>query len=852
MNQLLQDVRYALRQLRKSPGFSATAVITLALGIGANTAIFTLVHGILLRSLPVTDPATLYRFGDHVDCCVDGGFPGDAGDTGDFSIFSTDLYRYLKNAAPEFEQLAAVQAGGGMWAVRRGNALPKSLHGEFVSGNYFSTLGLGAYVGRTFSDKDDMPAAPPATVISYKAWQGEYAGDPAIVGSTIFIQTLPFTVIGIAPPGFFGDRVTDSPPDFWMPIQTATYLRGASAIINHPESHWLYPIGRVRPGTNIVALQTKLTASLRQWLYSRPQLTANGGATIIPKMHVVLSPGGGGIQNLQQETGKGLTMLMILSSVVLLIACANIANLMLARATTRRSDVAVRMALGAGRSRVVRQILTESVILSCIGGLAGLAVAYAGSRTILALAFPDATNLPIEASPSPLILLFAFAISLVTGMLFGAGPAWLSSHAQPAEVLRGVNRSTRDRSSLPQKSLVVFQAALSLVLLAGAILMTRSLNNLEHQKFGIATSNRYVLHFDPAGAGYTIDRVPGLYRQIEDRFSALPAVTNVGLALYSPLEGDNWGECVIQQGHPAPHPGDKCGATWDRVSTHFLDSIGVSIVRGRGINEQDTASSPQVAIVNQAFVKRFFPKQDPVGQHFGIDFVQYSGSWEIVGVFNDFKMNNPRDDVRPVYLRPLSQPFNGYKEADMIGGETQSMFINAIILKFNQPQQNADALIRRTLAGVDPNLTVMDLRSLDAQVAGNFDQERLTARLTSLFGILALILASVGLYGVMSYFVARRTSEIGIRMALGATRSSVVSMVLRGALWQILIGLALGIPAALYAGHLMESLLYGVVSYDPVALVGAPLALVLCAAAAAFIPARRAASIEPMQALRTE
>ena len=852
MNQFLQDVRYALRQLRKSPGFSATAVITLALGIGANTAIFTLVHGILLRSLPVTDPATLYRIGDHDDCCVDGGFPGDAGDTGDFSIFSTDLYRYLKNAAPEFEQLAAVQAGGGMWAVRRGNALPKSLHGEFVSGNYFSTLGLGAYVGRTFSDKDDMPAAPPATVISYKAWQGEYAGDPAIVGSTIFIQTLPFTVIGIAPPGFFGDRVTDSPPDFWMPIQTEPYLRGASAIINHPESHWLYPIGRVRPGTNIVALQTKLTASLRQWLYSRPQLTANGGATIIPKMHVVLSPGGGGIQNLQQETGEGLKMLMILSSVVLLIACANIANLMLARATTRRSVVAVRMALGAGRSRVVRQILTESVILSCIGGLAGLAVAYAGSRTILALAFPDATNLPIEASPSPLILLFAFAISLVTGMLFGAGPAWLSSHAQPAEVLRGVNRSTRDRSSLPQKSLVVFQAALSLVLLAGAILMTRSLNNLEHQKFGIATSNRYVLHFDPAGAGYTIDRVPGLYRQIEDRFSALPAVTNVGLALYSPLEGDNWGECVIQQGHPAPHPGDKCGATWDRVSTHFLDSIGVSIVRGRGITEQDTASSPQVAIVNQAFVKRFFPKQDPVGQHFGIDFVQYSGSWEIVGVFSDFKMNNPRDDVRPVYLRPLSQPFNGYKDADMIGGETQSMFINAIILKFNQPQQNADALIRRTLAGVDPNLTVMDLRSLDAQVAGNFDQERLTARLTSLFGILALILASVGLYGVMSYFVARRTSEIGIRMALGATRSSVVSMVLRGALWQILIGLALGIPAALYAGHLMESLLYGVVSYDPVALVGAPLALVLCAAAAGFIPARRAASIEPMQALRTE
>jgi predicted permease len=361
-----------------------------------------------------------------------------------------------------------------------------------------------------------------------------------------------------------------------------------------------------------------------------------------------------------------------------------------------------------------------------------------------------------------------------------------------------------------------------------------------------------VLHFDPAGAGYTIDRVPALYRQIEDRFSALPGVTNAGMALYSPLEGDNWGECVIQQGHPAPHPGDKCGSTWDRVNTRFLDSIGVPMVRGRGFTAQDTATSPQVAVVNQTFVKRFFPNQDPIGQHFGIDDVKYSASFEIVGVFADFKMNNPRDEVRPVYLRPLTQPFTGYKEPEMNAGETQSMFINAIILNFNQPQQNADALIRRTLAGIDPNLTVMDLRSLDAQVAGNFNGERMSAQLTSLFGVLALILASVGLYGVMSYFVARRTGEIGIRMALGATRSSVVAIVLRGALWQILVGLLLGIPAALYAGYLMKSLLYGVGSYDPMALVGAPLMLVLCATAAAFIPARRAASIEPMQALRTE
>jgi predicted permease len=852
MNLLLQDIRYALRQLRRSPAFTLTAVITLALGIGANTAIFTLVHGILLRSLPVTDPARLYRIGDTEDCCVEGGFPGNAGDNGDFSIFSFDLYQHLQSSAPEFEQLAAVQAGEWHWSVRRGNALAKSLRGEFVSGNYFSTLGTGAYAGRIFADSDDQPASAPATVLSYKAWQGEYAADPSIVGSTIFIQARPFTVIGIAPPGFFGDRVSDSPPDFWVPLQTEPYVRGDTAILHHPESHWLYAIGRVRPATNIGALQTKLTVALRQWLYTRPLLTANGGSSIIPKQHVLLTPAGGGIRNLQQETGKGLEMLMILSSVVLLIACANIANLLLARATTRRADIAVRTALGANRGIILRQILTESVLLSCIGGLAGLAVAYAGSRTILALAFPDAHNLTIDASPSLPVLGFAFLVSLLTGILFGAGPAWLSSHAQPAEALRGVNRSTRDRSSLPQKALVVFQASLSVVLLAGAILMTRSLVNLEHQNFGVATADRYVVHLDPAGAGYTGQRLPALYREVEDRFSALPGVANVSLAMYSPLEGDNWGECVIPQGHPAPRPNDNCGSTWDRVGIHFLDSIGVPIVRGRGFTEQDTATSPQVAVVNEAFVKKFFPNQDPVGQHFGIDFPQYSGSFEIVGVFADFKMNNPRDPVHPVFLRSLTQPFAGYKEADLISTETNSMFMQAMVLDFNAPQANADALIRHTLASIDPNLTVMDLRSFSAQVAGNFNGERLIAQLCSLFGILALLLASIGLYGVMSYFVARRTSEIGIRMALGATRASVVSLVLRGALWQVLIGLALGVPAALFAGHLMAGMLFGVGGFDPLALCGSVFALSLCASAASYIPARRAASIEPMQALRSE
>jgi len=849
MNQVTQDIRYAVRQLRKSPGFTLTAVITLALGIGANAAIFTLVQGILLKSLPVSDPQQLYRIGDTDDCCVNGGF---VGQNGDFDIFSYDLYLHLKQSAPEFEHLAAMQAGQNMYSVRRGSTLPKALHGEYVSGNYFTTLGVGPYTGRMFVDSDDTPGASPAVVLSYQAWQGEFAGDPSIVGSTISVQAHPLTIIGVAPRGFFGDRINDHPPAFWMPLSAEPFVDGASSILHHQDSHWLYPIGRVRPGTAIAPLQAKLSQALRDWLATRPRYTENGGSVEIPKQHVVLVPGGGGIQSLQQETGTGLKMLMILSTVVLLIACFNIANLMLARATARRTEVTIRMALGSGRARLIRQIFTESVLLSCIGGLAGLVVAYAGSQLILGLAFPNAKNLPVDATPSPLVLGFAFVVSLLTGILFGAFPAWLSSHAQPAEVLRGSNRSTRDRSSFPQKALVVLQSALSLVLLVGAALMTTSLNHLEHIDFGINTTNRYVLHLDVEGAGYTASRVQPLYREIESRFSALPGVIGVGLALYSPLEGDNWGECVIQQGHPAPRPGDRCGATWDRINAGYLKTIGVPIERGREFTQQDTATSLQVAIVNQTFADRFFPHQDAIGKVFGIDDVKYSSAFQIVGVFKDFKLNNPRDPIRPMYFRPLTQQYNAYTEPAMIGVEEQSMFINSILLGFNQPQQDVESLIRRTLASIDPNLTIIDLRSLDAQVAGNFNQDRLTARLTTLFGLLALILASVGLYGVTSYFVARRTSEIGIRMAVGSTRLGVIRLVLRGVLAQIALGLALGVPCALICGHLMQSQLYGVSSYDGSALAGATIVLAACAIAAGFLPARRAASIEPMKALRTE
>jgi macrolide transport system ATP-binding/permease protein len=567
---------------------------------------------------------------------------------------------------------------------------------------------------------------------------------------------------------------------------------------------------------------------------------------------VVLTPAGGGIQKLQQQTGKGLRLLMILSSVVLLIACANIANLLLARGTTRRAELAVRMALGAARKRLIRQILTESVLLSLTGGVAGLAIAYGLSRMILSLAFPEARNMPVEASPSWPVLGFAFLVSLLTGFIFGTAPAWLSSHSQPAEALRGVNRSTVDHSSIPQKSLVVLQVALSVVLLAGAFLMTRSLANLEDQNFGFSTANRFILGFDPRGVGYTVDRLPALYRQIEDRFSALPGMANVSMVRYIPLGGNNWGSCVIPQGHGAPGPTDDCFSSWDRVSTHFLDSIGVPIVRGRNFTAQDTATSQQVVIVNQAFAKQFFPGQDPIGKHFGMGDPQTSGAFEIAGVFADFKMTDPRGEAHPLFFRFLSQQFTGYNRADLNAGEETSMFANFIILDFTVAPKDAETIARKTLAAIDPSLSIFHFDSYDAEVAANFNQDRLIARLTSLFGILALILASVGLYGVMSYSVARRTGEIGIRMALGASRSGVVAMVLRGALGQLVVGLAIGVPAALLAGHLMVGLLYRVGAYDPVTLLAAISVLAACATIAGLIPARRAASIDPMKALRTD
>jgi len=845
MSQLFRDVRFALRQLRNAPGFTITAVLTLALGIGANASIFTLVNAVLLRNLPVDDPGMLVRVGDTDDCCVDAGMPNN----NDYSLFAYDLYLYLQSNTPEFQSLAAVQAGRRTIVARRENrsgpALPE--RGEFVSGNYFQTLGVRPFAGRLLASSDDIAGAPLVTAISYAAWQRDYAGDPAVVGSTFVLDTHPVTVIGITPESFYGDRMTSAPPDFYVPLAMEAVLDISPNLHLH-DKNWLYLIGRVKPGTELGPLQAKMSGSLRQWLTQLPQYQPAEARQDLEETHLVLTPGRAGIEYMQKSYGSGLRLLMGISILVLLIACGNIANLVLVRGLARRAETSIRMAVGAPRATIIRQMLTESLVLSLLGGIAGLEVAYMGTRLLLSLAFPRASALPIHASPSPSVLAFAFGVSILTGLIFGVVPAWMTSHSEPAEALRDSNRSTKDGSSLVQRSLVVIQAALSLVLLVGAGLLTKSLNHLENQDFGVVRQNRLVIHIDPYKAGYKRGQLQALYDEILARFHALPGVERVALGYYTPLEGNNYMETVSIQGHPVPGIHENNGASWNRVSPEFLDLIGQRLVRGRGITLQDTPNAPAVALVNQAFARHFFPNgQDPIGVHFGTEDVQSSNEIEIVGVVADAKYNNVRLPPLPMYFRPLLQ-MAPLSDADQVG----TLNARGLMLQVKGPLDGFEAQVRRTLAEINSNLTVIDYSTFDDQISNQFGQERLVSRLTLIFGILALALASIGIYGVTAYTVARRSPEIGVRMALGASRGLIVNSILRQAMLQTGVGLLFGVPVALLCIQFLKAQLYEVRSVDPEVLSISFLVLVLSSALATIISAMRAASIDPVKALRTE
>ena len=852
---MLADLRDAGRQLLKAPGFTTTALITLALGIGATTAIFTLVHQVMLKSLPVTKPGELWKIGDKDRCCNWGGYT--QGDDGDFALFSWEAYKNFRANTPDFTDLAALQAGNAPLGVRReGSQAPADTrNGEYVSGNFFRTFGVQPWIGRLMTDEDDHEGAPPVAVMSYHIWHDKYGSDPTVVGAGYQINGHSFTVIGVAAPGFFGAKLAGwGMPDFWLPLTSELLIDGQTARLKRPNTNFLDLIGRVRPGTNAKSLEAELRVEFHNWLASHVPDMEPGEKQLWEQQTLHLTSGDAGVTAMREQYQDGLKLLLVASGCVLLVACGNLANLMLARGLRDRTQTSVRVALGASRGRLVRKSLVECVMLSTIGGAIGIAVAYAATRLILHLAFRNGgpnNFVPIHATPSLPVLLFTLGISVLTGVIFGIAPAWMTSHADPVEALRGANRSVGGGRSWAQKSLVIAQATMSLVLLSAAALLAQSLRNLQHQNFGFETQDRFIAWIDPTLGNYKPEQMLPLFRQIDERLLQIPGVRKVAPALYAPMSGDSWNNGIRIEGRPEPPAKEDTSAGFVRAMPDFFDTIGAKIVLGRSFTEEDSETTRKVAVVNEAFAKKFFKDQNPVGQHFGPGKIKYSANFEIVGVVKNMRYMtyDYKDPIRPMYFLPETQTFQ-YDEPEYMSGEIWGHYLYNIVLWAPGNPPGMEDRVRKALASIDPNFVLYGVDPYTKVVATDFQQENMIATLTTLFGVLGLVLAAVGLYGVMAYSVEQRTSEIGVRMALGADRRQVMKMVLRGAFSQIGIGLALGIPAAIAAGVLMNKQLYGVKPWDPMMLALAVFVLGLAALLASAIPARRAAGVEPMVALR--
>lgn len=847
MLNITRDVTYTLRQFRHSPVFTLTAVLTLALGMGGTTAIFSLMHDVMLRSLPVSDPASLYRIGSGTSCCVQGG-PQD-----NWGMYSYPLFERLRAATPEFEEVTAFQAATWQFSVLRANdEIAKPLRGEFVSGAYFHVFGIRPFVGRLFSLSDDSPSATPVVVLSHQAWQREWGGDPSIPGSIATIRGKPFTIIGVAPPGFFGETLRSEPPDFWLPLQQEALVNGQDSLVRQPVSAWLRAIGKLKPGATTEGMSSRLTGILHQWMEHEseyPPIWMSEIRRMMPRQRIEVVPAGNGVEEMRANYGRSLQILLTVCGLVLLIACANIANLLLARGMARRTQTSIQLAMGASRSRLISQSLVESVLLAVAGGVAGLFVAWGAEKLLIRLAFQNASYLPFSTTPSLPVLAFAFALSLLTGIVFGSAPAWLATRRDPVEALRGANRSTRDHSALPQKGLLVLQAALSVVLVAGATLLSRSLGNLERQDLGFRSDGLISVRVNSPPSSYSSERLDALYRNVEDRLQRLPGIERVSLALYAPLT-DNWGEIVFVDGRPST-VNENSSSSWNRVSAGHFETVGQAVLRGRGITGADTRHTENVAVVNESFVRRFFANEDPLDKRFGIDLPANSRTYRIVGVVRDAKYTQASRPVRPMFFVALAQNVS-YDHEMLKKLESRSHFIASILLRSQLRPGELEPLLRKVLAQVDPDMTVNSVRTMRDQIALVLSQQRAVASLAGLFGIVALLLAAVGLYGVTAYNVVQRTSEIGVRMALGADSGRVLRLVLRSAFQLVGVGLLLGIPLAIGAGRLIGAQLHGVTESDPVALSVAAVALAGCAFMAAVIPALRAASIDPMRALRTE
>ena len=859
---MLSDLKHALRQLRGSRGFALTAILTLALGIGATTAIFTLVHAVLLRSLPVANPSTLLRVGDNEQCCFNGGLPDYQDPMYDWSLFSYRQYEEFRDHTPGFTSLAAFQSNDREMAVRRtGSDHPADpWYGEFVSGNSFETLGIRPYAGRLLQPSDDVRGAAPVAVISFQAWEQDLGRDPSILGSSLTINGQPVTIVGIAPPGFYSERLSPTPPALWLPIHLIPAISPVDAdLLERGGLEWLNLIGRLAPGATPAAIQAQMQVELRRFLESPVSEITGPERVLIPKQYLRLSPGGGGVQRMQDQYKADLYLLMWIATFVLLIACANLANLMLARSVTQRQQTAIRAALGASRNHLVRRALVECVLLAIVGGFAGVLVAWGGARLILHFAFRQ-NPISIDPSPSLVVIGFAFAASLLTGLLFGVAPAWLAARADPIEALRGANRSTGRHTTLAQKGLVVGQAAVSVVLLCAAGLLILSLRKLERQHFGFDSARRTIVQFNSQTGGLQGDQLDGFYRRLNQSISAIPGVSRVAWSLWSPMDGNNRSEDVYIEGKPAPPPGSNVNlASWNRVSPDYFQTIGTKLLKGREFSDTDDRNSPAVAIVDEAFVRKYLDGRNPIGAHFGDWDRQHTGMYTIIGVVESAQYwppSDPQQQGHPMYFLPAWQwpqlPASAQNASLYTEFLTATHYMGSLEIETRGAVPDLEPRVRGALQQINPNLMITRFRSFAQQVNLGFSQQQMIVRLTSLFGLVALILAAIGLYGVTAYAVAQRTREIGLRMALGANHTHVQKLVLRGAFLQVGLGLLIGIPAALAAGRLMQAELFGVRVWNPLVLGTTAVVLGAVTLLAAALPAQRAASVDPMEALRGE
>ncbi|HLJ78038.1 MAG TPA: ABC transporter permease [Acidobacteriaceae bacterium] len=851
-----RDVKHALRQMRRSPGFAAAAIATLALGIGATTAIFTLIEQVMLRSLPVEKPQQLWRIGDSVGCCYSNGYTqSNEQAQNDWSFFSWEAYKAFRANTPGFADLAAFEPGEGNaeLAVRRmgSAAAPEPRNGEYVSGSFFRTFGAAAWRGRVFTDADDREGAPPVAVMSFHTWQENYGSDPSVVGGTYEMNGHTFTVIGVAPPSFYGARVAAwGMPDVWLPLAAEPVIAGGTSRLKNPASAWLDLIGRVRPGTNPRALQAQLQGELQAWLASHVAEMDAQEKALWRKQTLRLTPGGGGVSLMREAYGRDLKLLLAAAFCVLLLACANLASLLLARGLRNRRQTAVRVALGASRGRLIRKAVVESVMLGLAGGAAGIAVAIAGAKLILQLAFARSAQsswIPVQGSVSLPALLFALGLAAMTGVAFGVAPAWITSRAEPIEAMRAVRTMGGDRPGA-QKALVVVQAALSLVLLSAAAMLGQSLRNREHQDWGFDPRGRYLVSIDPKLSNYRQDELAPLFREIEAQLRAIPGVRSVGAVLEAPPGGWITHEIRIE-GQAEPGPGADLISGWTRVTPGFFPTYAERIVRGRAISEEDTAATRPVAVVNEAFAKKFFGGQNAIGQHFGPAPERNAAMYEIVGVAANVEFEN--DLQQPMYLLPEAQS-TSFVDANTESREVWSHYLYNVAIWAPGSPPDLEARVKKALGDAAPDLTVYGMESYVEAIRDGFAAQNMIATLTWMFGGIGLLLTAVGLYGVTAYGVEQRTGEIGVRMALGADRGSVVAMVLRGAFAQVGLGIAVGIPVAIGTGRALGSRLFGVQPWSPALLGLAAVALLLTAVVAGAIPARRAAGVDPMESLRAE